>query len=51
MLLFHFSYGVYRLYAEIELEKYTSNKTNHSRTLELDSGDVTKLKFHTPLDR
>jgi hypothetical protein len=45
------SYGVSRLYAVFALGVWTSNKTVYKSNIEIDSGDIANLMFHTPLDR
>jgi len=46
-----FSYGVSRVYSRFALGVWKVNKTVYQSTIDIDSGDIPNLMFHTPLDR
>jgi len=44
-------YGVERFYGNFMTKKWKVNTTDYSTTINVDSKEVTKILFHTPLDR
>lgn len=44
-------YGVSRVYSRFALGVWKVNKTVYQSTIDIDSGDIPNLMFHTPLDR